>query len=351
VKPSYASEALGLYIDANQPTFIHGSPGSGKSQVVHQVAEKRNLAIIDMRLSQLESVDLRGVPYRDIEENITRWAANSQLPNIKRHGERGVLFLDEMNSAAKSTMAAAYQLVLDRRLGEYAVPDGWVIVAAGNLITDRAIVETMPTPLRNRFAHITFETDHEDWCTWAIEKDISLEVLGFIRFRPTMLNDFEQLIRADKQKKKGEKAERGPRIQDMMAFATPRSWEFVDRMVRQTIPSHLEMDIYSGIVGEAPAAEFLGYLRHHRNLPNLDALLMDPTKAKVPTEPAILYALTTGLAAKATVDNLSRIIQYIDRLAPEFAVMTIKDSATRNNELCTTKAFNAWATKHSNVLM
>lgn len=358
MKPSHAAETLEVYLEADQPAFIHGSPGSGKSQVVHQVAVKNELPVIDMRLSQLESVDLRGIPYKDVlahdglNEVITRWAANSQLPSIARHGKKGILFLDEMNQATKSTMAAAYQLVLDRRLGEYVVPEGWRIVAAGNLITDRAIVETMPTPLRNRFAHIMFDTDHEDWCSWAIQKDVSLEVLGFIRFRPTMLNDFARLIQADRQKKKGEKAEKGPKVQDMMAFATPRSWEFVDKIVRKgRVANHIELDVYAGVVGDGPAAEFLGYLKHHRSLPNLDQLLMDPTKAKVPTEPAVLYALSTGLAAKATIDNLPRVIQYIDRLPPEFAVMTIKDSATRNNELCTTKAFNVWAAKHSNVLM
>ena len=351
MKPSQAAAALELYIRADQPVFFHGSPGSGKSAVVKQVAEKLGRPVIDLRLSQLESVDLRGIPYREVQENITRWAANSQLPSIERHGESGVLFLDEMNSAAKSTMAAAYQLVLDRQLGEYEVPPGWAIVAAGNKISDRAIVEQMPTALKNRFAHVMFDTDHEDWCTWAITKDITLEVLGFIRFRPHLLNDFEKALIADKQAKKGEKADKGPKIQDMMAFATPRSWEFVDKMVRIGVPSDLEFDIFSGIVGEGPAAEFLGYLKHHRNIPNLDQLLMNPDKAKVPTEPGVLYALSTGLAAKTTVDNIERVMQYLARIPTEFQVMTIKDASTRNNEICTTKPFNVWATKNSSVLV
>jgi hypothetical protein len=351
VKPSQAAAALELYVAANQPAFVHGSPGGGKSAIAHQLAEKLGWPLIDMRLSQLESVDLRGIPYRDMEHNITRWAANSQLPDIDRHGPNGILFLDEMNSAAKSTMAAAYQLVLDRRLGEYKVPLGWSIIAAGNLVTDRSIVEAMPTALKNRFAHIMFETDHEDWCTWAITKDVSLEVLGFIRFRPHLLNDFAKALNDERQRKKGEKTEKGPKIHDLMAFATPRSWEFVDKMVKKGVPGDLEFDIYSGIVGEGPASEFLGYLKHHRNIPNIDALLLAPDKAKVPQEPGVLYALSTGLAARATVDNIERIIQYIGRIPPEFAVMTIKDASTRNNEICTTKPFNVWATKNANVLI
>ena len=341
MKPSQASEALDLYLNANQPVFIHGPPGCGKSSIVHQAAARREMLMIDMRLSQLDAVDLRGIPYR--EDGVTCWAANSQLPNAKKHGPRGILFLDEMNAAAKSTMAAGYQLVLDRRIGDYVVPEGWRIVAAGNQVSDRAIVENMPTPLKNRFAHIFFETDNEDWCKWAIERGISLEVFGFIRFRPNLLNDFERALNGAKEHK--------ARVNDLMAFATPRSWEFIDRVFKTGVPSHLEFDVYGGLVGEGPAAEFIAYCKHVRNLPNLDALLLNPENTAVPEESAVLYALAVGLAAKASVDNFERMVKYLYRMPAEFQVLTTKDAVMRNGAICNTAAFNQWATVNADVLI
>ena len=256
----------------------------------------------------------------------------------------GILFLDEINSAAQATQAAAYQLVLDRKLGDYELPDGWAMVAAGNRSTDRAIVNAMSTALKNRFTHLNYEVNNEDWCEWALTHNIAIEVLGFIRFRPMLLNEFEQRNETKEEK------ERVQRLKDAQAFATPRSWEFMSKVVQQQPSLDIEYELYSGIVGEGCAAEFMGYLKYYRNLPNLDALLMAPDKAKVPEEPAVLYALSTGLAAKATPDNMERVVKYALRMPAEFQVLLIKDAVTRDNALTNTKSFNAWAAQNSNIL-
>ena len=340
MRPSQVAVALGHCIDAKQPVMLHGSPGVGKSDVVRQIAAARNIPMIDLRLSQLDPVDLRGVPSVDMVARKTGWNAPDFLPT---DGE-GILFLDEINSAAQATQAAAYQLVLDRKLGDYTLPDGWAMIAAGNRVTDRAIVNQMSSALKNRFTHINYDVNNDDWCTWALTNNISTEVLGFIRFRPMLLNEFEQ--RNDTKKEK----ERIQHMRDAQAFATPRSWFFLDRILQQKPSSDIEYELYSGIVGEGCAAEFMGYLKYYRDLPNIDALLMAPEKAKVPTEPATLYALSTGIAAKTTKDNMERVVKYTLRLPPEFQVLLMKDMAVRDPSLTQTKSFNEWAVKNADVM-
>lgn len=340
MRPSQITTALSYLIDANQPVMLHGSPGVGKSDIVRQIARQRGIELIDLRLSQLDPVDLRGVPSVDTKKHITSWNAPSFLPT----GGKGILFLDEINSAAQATQAAAYQLVLDRKLGDYVMPPGWVIIAAGNRSTDRAIVNQMSTALKNRFAHLNYEVNNDDWCDWALRSNIAVEVLGFIRFRPMLLNEFEQRNESKEEK------ERVRRLKDAQAFATPRSWEFLSKVVQQKPSSDVEYELYTGIVGEGAAAEFMGYLKYYRDLPNLDALLMNPGAAKVPDEPATLYALATGLATKATQDNMERVVKYTLRLPAEFQVLLMKDAITRDNDLTQTKSFNSWAIANADVM-
>lgn len=340
MRPSQIATALSYLIDANQPVMLHGSPGVGKSDVVRQIAKQRGIELIDLRLSQLDPVDLRGVPSVDTKKHITSWNTPSFLPT----DGKGILFLDEINSAAQATQAAAYQLVLDRKLGDYVMPPGWAIIAAGNRSTDRAIVNQMSTALKNRFTHLNYEVSNDDWCDWALRNNIAVEVLGFIRFRPMLLNEFEQRNESKEEK------ERVQRMKDAQAFATPRSWEFLSKIVQQKPSSDIEYELYTGIVGEGSAAEFMGYLKYYRDLPNLDALLMNPGAAKVPEEPATLYALSTGLATKATQDNMERVVKYALRLPAEFQVLLMKDAIARDNDLTQTKPFNEWAIKNAEVM-
>lgn len=340
MRPSQIATAIGICIDAAQPVMLHGPPGAGKSDVVRQVAKQRKINMIDLRLSQLDPVDLRGVPSVDTKARKTQWNTPDFLPT---DGE-GILFLDEINSAAQATQAAAYQLVLDRKLGDYVLPKGWSIVAAGNRVTDRAIVNQMSTALKNRFTHLNYEVNNDDWCEWALRSNIDIAVLGFIRFRPILLNEFEQRSKTKEEK------DRLQHLKDQQAFATPRSWEFLSRIVSQKPDPGIEFELYSGVVGEGAAAEFMGYLKYYRDLPNLDALLMNPGSAKVPEEPATLYALSTGLATKATPDNIERVVKYALRMPAEFQVLLMKDAIVRDNELTNTKAFNEWAIKNADIM-
>lgn len=339
MRPSLIAAALDVCIKAKQPVMVHGSPGSGKSQVVKQSADRYGGDFIDLRLSQLDPVDLRGIPVSN--HGLTDWLPPKFLPRTGK----GVLFLDEVNSAAQATQAAAYQLILDRKLGDYVLPDDWAIVAAGNRMADRAIVNQMSTALRNRFTHLEFETNVDDWCEWAVKRNLHVSVLGFIRFRPMLLNEFEQ------RNKSKEERDRVANMKDANAFATPRSWEFLSRIMEQNPPPGIELELYRGVVGEGPAAEFIAYLKYYRSLPDLDDVMANPMKAPVPTEPAVLFALATGLATKATPENMANFVKYALRIQPEFQVLMMKDAIHRNDKLTQTKQFNEWAVKNQHVLL
>jgi hypothetical protein len=318
-----------------------GPPGVGKSDLVHQVAAQHHYEIRDVRISQLESVDLRGIP--QVRDGITYWNPPDFLPHDP--DSRGILFLDEINSGQTSTMAAAYQLVLNRALGSYKVPPMWRIVAAGNRLQDRAIVNAMPAPLRNRFIHIEVETHLDDWCAWALRNNIHSDVIAFLRQESNLLNEFDVGANESRQREASQK------LKDAKAFATPRSWAFLSKMLLTGIPAGAEYETYGSVVGEGVAARFIAYMKYSSRMPNLDAIFLNPKTVEVPTEPGTLYATAAALATKVNEGNLDRAVIYMDRMPPEFGVMCMSDAVTRNPKVCNAKAFNEWATRNGDVIL
>jgi hypothetical protein len=327
VKPKQIKQSLEVSIKSQRPCFLWGSPGVGKSDCVRQVADNQKLELIDIRAVLLDPVDLRGIPSIN-GDNLAHWCIPAFLP---RKG-KGILFLDELNSAPPLVQAACYQLVLDRKLGEYELPEDWSVIAAGNLESDKAITHRMPSALANRFVHLKFEVDLEDWTEWALQNDIGTEVIAFIRFRPNLLHSFDP--------SKNEKS-----------FPTPRVWEFVSDLMKSGIPAEIEYDLIAGAVGEGAAAEFVGFLRIYRELPDPDVILMDPDSAHVPDDPATLYAVCGALARRASENNFERVIKYANRLPAEFSVVLMKDAKNYNSEVVNTRAFIEWVSRNKEVLI
>jgi len=254
--------------------MLWGPPGVGKSQIIAGIAVRHRVPLLDIRLAQMEPTDLRGIPFRDGKHVV--WSVPAQLPDVDRHGEQGILFLDEITSAVPTVTAAAYQLILDRRLGEYAVPPGWAIFAAGNRQGDRGVTYQMPAPLANRFTHYELEADLDDWIQWAHRRGIDERLIAFLRFRPDLLFDFDP-------------------ARYMVAFPSPRSWEYADRALSKFRDApQLLGEALKACVGPAAGLACRAFLDHLDQLPDVAAIANGREHA-VPRAVEMQYAVAAAL--------------------------------------------------------
>ena len=324
MKPSKLYEALHALIGERVPLHIWGACGVGKSQIVAQVADDLDFEFLDVRAVQLDPVDLRGLPR--IKDDQTQWVPPKFLPTAGK----GILFLDELTSAPQMTQAGCYQLVLDRKLGEYVLPDGWVVIAAGNPASERGVHFSMPRPLRNRFVHLELEADLNDWCKWAVSAGVRPEIIAFLRFKPDLLHTAYA-------------------TSDANAWPTPRSWEMASNVLRGIAnrqkttflsgASEFEAQLLDGTVGPAAAAELIAFLRLFRQLPSIDEILLNPETAPLPTEPSAQIAIATALGRAMTDNSVARGLKYLDRMPTEMRVMAMRDAAARDTAITHTPEF------------
>lgn len=282
IKISEAQILLTKTFKAQRPVFLWGPPGIGKSELVEGIAESGalgNAKVVDMRLALFEPTDLRGYPVPDVTTGVMKWLPPADLPTAEEAAEYDniILFLDELNSAAPSVQAAAYQLILNRRIGQYVLPDNVVIIAAGNRETDKGVAYRMPKPLENRFVHFELRVDFEDWLNWATNNRIDADVVGYLTFAKNDLYNFDP-----------KSSSRG--------FATPRSWTFVSEMISDSdLPESLETDMVAGCVGEGTAVKFMAHRKIAGDLPNPTDVLDGKVKKMDTTEVSAMYALATSL--------------------------------------------------------
>jgi AAA domain (dynein-related subfamily) len=320
---------LDAYLDAGDPVFLWGMPGIGKTSIVEQLGAGRKWPVIVWRANLREPVDARGIPVPDLKTGTTRWFTPDELPQEKRDGKNGILFLDELNTASDQMMAVMMGLVLERQIGEYRLPDGWVIVAAGNRVGDRAAARRLPTALRNRFAHIYIKPDVDAWCTWANASGVAPEVVAFVRLRRELLHVMP--------------------AGDENAFPTPRSITKAAKHI--AAPRKLRMRLFAGHIGDAPAGELDGFIDLYHSIGSLDDILKDPTGAKLPTEPSIRFAVCTGLARMATRQNFSAVMTFAKRLPREPQTLLITDAVERDDKLKETTAYGKWAVDNQDITL
>lgn len=315
--------------EVKSSAVVVGMPGGGKTSIIKQVAKKLDYQYIQRHLPTMPVEDL-GVPMVDkpmLYYKLPDWfpAKGSRHDN----GKPGVLCFDDRNQSGNDLQKALANLVQERELHGIPMADNWYILSTGNRQEDRAGANRVLSHLADREYEFTLDTHIDDSTAWMMENGIRPEVVSFLRFKSALLHDF------DPHRSKN---------------ATPRGWcERVSPAI-DVVPKEAEFETFKGAVGEGPASEFTGFLRIFRKLPNPDAVLLNPLSADVPKDPATLYALAGSLAQRATTSNFERVCQYVERMPPEFSVLTVSMALRREKTLHNTAAFGNWVVKHHDVM-
>src|SRR6056300_957155 len=323
VTPNKAKKSIQRAFAKKRPIFLWGPPGIGKSDIIHQIGDYMDAHVIDIRLSLWEPTDIKGIPYYSANDNKMVWASPSELPDAELAAKHKaiILFLDEMNSAAPAVQAAAYQLILNRKVGTYALPDNVYIVAAGNREADKGVTYRMPAPLANRFVHLELAVDFDDWFQWAVDNRIHNDVVGYLTFAKKDLYDFDP---------------KSP----SRSFATPRSWSFVSELLEDDDDENTTTDLVSGAVGEGLAVKFMAQRKVASSMPNPTDILAGKVKELKTQEISAMYSLTVSLCYelkqaadkgdKKFDDMVNNFLRFaMDNFETELVVMGIKVAITQ----------------------
>ena len=322
VGPKAAKRSIRKAIQTRRPVFLWGPPGIGKSDIVKQIGQDAGREVIDVRLALWEPTDIKGIPYYNADKGTMVWAPPSELPMDPE--SNAIIFLDELNSAPPAVQAAAYQLILNRRVGTYSLPKGVDIVAAGNREGDRGVTYRMPAPLANRFIHLEAKVDFDDFQEWAVMNAVHPEVVGYVGFAKQDLYDFDP---------------KSP----SKAFATPRSWVFVSDLLKD---DDCDIDtlhnLIAGAVGDGLAVKFMAHRKIAGRLPKAEDILSGKVKDLTIKEVSAMYSLTVSLCYElkdqaekksktfdSQADNFFRYM--MDNFPTELVVMGAKTGLTNYN--------------------
>ena len=319
VGPKSAKRSINRAIKMRRPVFLWGPPGIGKSDIVKQIGDDAGREVIDVRLALWEPTDIKGIPYYNADMGTMTWAPPAELPT--NADSTAIIFLDELNSAPPAVQAAAYQLILNRRVGTYKLPAGVDIVAAGNRDGDRGVTYRMPAPLANRFVHLEAKVDFDDWQDWATLNKVHPEVVGYVGFAKQDLYDYDP--------KSSSKA-----------FATPRSWSFVsDLLGDDDCDTDTLHNLIAGAVGDGLATKFMAHRKVAGRMPKAADILDGKVKTLEIKEVSAMYSLTVSLcyelkdrAEKKTAkwdDMADKFFRYMmDNFPTELVVMGAKTALT-----------------------
>jgi MoxR-like ATPase len=334
MKASEILQALEVLILSGNPAHIEGEPGVGKTALVTQCAKALKRDLIYTRLADRDPIDFRGMPVVDVKAGTTKWLTPDEFP--KQGCKPTIWFIDEWAQGIPAVQNVAGQLLNERRLGEYVLPDNVYICAASNRAKDRAATNKIPSHIADRFSWLTLEADAGDWCKWAFANTIETETIAFIRWREELLSKFDP---------------------SQQVSPTCRSWEKLSNVLRtikaqkQKLPATIEERIYAGIVGNGAAAEFVGFLSIFRKLTDPAAMLANPDLCEIPTDPATLCAVCAGLSRKVTDASMDRLMRISNRMQDEYSVLLMALTTGRDAELASTRAYIEWAVAHSEALL
>lgn len=333
MRPTELQSLLASTIPAGLPVLIKGAPGIGKSDIVTRAAEEAGADMVLMHPVVSDPTDFKGLPaiVKRGGKEAAAFLPFGELDELIHAEKRTVAFLDDLGQAPAVVQAAAMQLILARRVNGHKVSDEVTFIAATNRREDRAGVTGILEPVKSRFATIVeLSVSIEDWSAWALANSVAPEVVAFVRFRPNLM------------------LEPGVATNDIVNRPSPRTVTNLAKLYGAGIKSH---EVLAGAAGEGFATEFIGFLKIWQSLPSIDAILIDPDKVGVPSEPAALYAVATALATKISKANAHRVLAYLNRMPEEFAVLGVRDALRKVPEAANTPAFIKWATANQALLV
>lgn len=331
MKPSNAKILLNAAIAARRPVLFTGAPGIGKTDIVRQVIESRGARMILSHPSVSDPTDFKGLPWPGADASHATFLPFGEFAEALNATTETVWVLDDLGQASPAVQAAAMQLLLARRVNGHVLPDCVTFVAMTNGRTHRANVSGILEPVKSRFATIVeLQPDVDEWCTWLLTEQTELPTeiaamgAAYMRFQPASLSKFTPTA-------------------DLTNSPSPRTWTNALRVLSWQMPSVVETESVAGSVGEADAVAFLGFIRLFRELPSIDAILIDPNAAPIPTQPGTLYAVTTALATRVTPTNFGRIARYAHRLwdgkLGDFGALLVRDCLRRDPAVTQTADF------------
>lgn len=322
------ADLLRSSIKHRRPLLIKGAPGIGKSDLVAQVCDEVKADLLLMHPAISDPVDYKGMP-AILPDGTAHFLPFGDLTKLCAAQSLTVGCFEEMGQAPPSVQAALLHVVLARTVNGHKISDHVVFIGCTNDTMHLAGVSGLIEPMKSRWTIVQLDVSLEDWSVWALDKGMPSELVAFIRFRPSLLSDFKP-------------------TKALTNSPSPRGWASVGNWLEAGVK---DLEVFSGAVGEGAATEFYAFLDLYQQLPSLDAILLDPTGSPVPDKPAGLFAVSAGLARKATAANLERANRYMERLPTEFNVSFMRDAVRLNKSVTNCPAFVAWATKHSDVLL
>jgi hypothetical protein len=296
--------------------YLRSSPGMGKSAIIHQIAAENRLKMIDLRLSQCTPEDLQGFPMRQGDK--ATFVPFDVFPiegDEPPEGYEGwMLLLDELSSANKQVQAAAYKIILDRMTGSFKLHERVIIVAAGNLETDKAVVVSMSTALQSRLVHYTLDVDPKGWVEWAIRAGIDKRIIAYISYKPSMLMKFD------------------PNHTEH-TFPCPRTWEILSKLIQGDELGASNAARIAGAIGQGTSIEFLTFAREFDRLPKLQDILDAPSSIALPSELATRYATAVMLSEHLTEKTADLLLTFMKRLDVEMQIIFIRMALMANPKL------------------
>lgn len=328
MSPKTLKDTLLKAMTVGLPVLIKGAPGIGKSDIVNQVATELKMNLVISHPVVSDPTDYKGLP--GIVDGKAEFLPFGDLRLLIEAKKPTICFLDDLGQAPAVVQAACMQLILARQIDGHKISKHIVFIAATNRRKDRAGVTGILEPVKSRFATIvSLEADADEWIEWAFANDVPAELIGFIHFRPSLLNAEEASA-------------------EIVNHPCPRTITYAGKLIKAGLDSH---EVLSGAIGEGAAAELVGFIKVYKNLPNISAILLDPKNEQVPEDPAALYAVVAALVEKSTEDNADRIFTYGNRLQADFSVLLVRDMLRKNSKIKNTTGFINWATKHASVLL